>query len=248
MSDSVLGTGAAGDIEHPYDTTPPEHGAPAPPRSNAPILPSWEAGVTYDVDQLVVAPGGGLITRVSFGVSRDGYDSTEQALWQSAGGAPSGGASEPSMPLADTAATIDTTTYDNTVTGSGKLTTIVMPASEDGGDAPVLAVAIEGDDFPRWLLLSDSTDGFYMGDGSFDPYNEGGALAWAAGPGRPRLYGPNGVEINVPNDRYLLIQGGGLAVTNTTDADTPGSVVKKMEIFDAAGASLGFIPIYDDIV
>jgi hypothetical protein len=45
---------------------------------------------------------------------------------------------------------------------------------------------------------------------------------------------------------------GALAVTNlrattTASATTPGSVVKKWEIFDAAGASLGFIPIYSAI-
>lgn len=36
--------------------------------------------------------------------------------------------------------------------------------------------------------------------------------------------------------------------SNTTlAATTPGSVVKKLEIFDATGVSLGFIPIYDAI-
>lgn len=35
--------------------------------------------------------------------------------------------------------------------------------------------------------------------------------------------------------------------SNTSAATTPGSVVKKMEIFDASGNSLGFIPIYNSI-
>lgn len=34
---------------------------------------------------------------------------------------------------------------------------------------------------------------------------------------------------------------------NSTAATTPGTVVKKMEVFDASGASLGYVPIYDAI-
>jgi hypothetical protein len=30
-------------------------------------------------------------------------------------------------------------------------------------------------------------------------------------------------------------------------ATTPGAVVRKMEVFDAAGTSLGFVPIYSTI-
>lgn len=39
----------------------------------------------------------------------------------------------------------------------------------------------------------------------------------------------------------------GLGVGNSAAATTLGTVVKKMEIFDASGVSLGFIPIYDAI-
>ena len=35
----------------------------------------------------------------------------------------------------------------------------------------------------------------------------------------------------------------GIVVGNSAAATTPGSVVKKMEVFDAAGVSLGFVPI-----
>lgn len=41
--------------------------------------------------------------------------------------------------------------------------------------------------------------------------------------------------------------GDGLAVGNSAAATTPGSVVKKIEIFDHTGASLGFIPVYNAI-
>jgi len=38
-----------------------------------------------------------------------------------------------------------------------------------------------------------------------------------------------------------------LGVNNSAAATSLGSVAKKMEVFDAAGASLGFVPIYDAI-
>jgi hypothetical protein len=39
----------------------------------------------------------------------------------------------------------------------------------------------------------------------------------------------------------------GLGVGNSASATTLGSVTKKMEVFDASGNSLGFVPIYDSI-
>lgn len=44
-----------------------------------------------------------------------------------------------------------------------------------------------------------------------------------------------------------LIARGGLGVGNSASATTLDSVVKKMEVFDASGNSLGFVPIYNDI-
>jgi hypothetical protein len=44
-----------------------------------------------------------------------------------------------------------------------------------------------------------------------------------------------------------LIARGGIGVGNSVAATTPGSVTKKMEIFDQTGASLGFVPIYSTI-
>jgi hypothetical protein len=45
-----------------------------------------------------------------------------------------------------------------------------------------------------------------------------------------------------------LITHGGLGVGNSATATTSvGSLVKKVEIFDAAGASLGFVPVYSTI-
>ena len=39
----------------------------------------------------------------------------------------------------------------------------------------------------------------------------------------------------------------GLGVGNSAAATTLGTVVKKMEVFDASGSSLGFVAIYDAI-
>lgn len=55
---------------------------------------------------------------------------------------------------------------------------------------------------------------------------------------------------NRPNNIYALskiIATAGLGVGNSVAATTPGSVVASIEIFDASGASLGFIPVYDSI-
>ena len=40
---------------------------------------------------------------------------------------------------------------------------------------------------------------------------------------------------------------GGLGVGNSVNATTPGNVIKKMEVFDQYGNSIGFVPIYDKI-
>lgn len=45
----------------------------------------------------------------------------------------------------------------------------------------------------------------------------------------------------------IMAAVGGLGVGNSAAATTPGSVVKKVQIFDASGASLGYIPIYSSI-
>jgi hypothetical protein len=77
------------------------------------------------------------------------------------------------LPVADAAGvTVDTTTYNDTIKGSGKLTTLVFPA-----DQGALSIAVSGDAFPRWLLTSDGSDGLYFADGTVDPYASGAFLA-----------------------------------------------------------------------
>lgn len=105
-----------------------------------------------------------------------------------------GGGSQTDVPQADpTGFDIDTTTYDNPITGSGKLTTLVAKAAVNGGDTAVLAVAVEGDAFPR-VLLESTGDGLYMGDGTFDPYDVGAGVATLnqAGSAAGELFSPHG--------------------------------------------------------
>lgn len=55
---------------------------------------------------------------------------------------------------------------------------------------------------------------------------------------------------NRPNNIYVKTNAriaGNLGVGNSAAATTLGSVTKKIEIFDASGSSLGFIPVYDAI-
>lgn len=47
------------------------------------------------------------------------------------------------------------------------------------------------------------------------------------------------------DDKFLAALG--LGVGNSAAAATPGTVIRKMEVFDASGVSLGFVPIYDAI-
>jgi len=69
---------------------------------------------------------------------------------------------------APTGVTVNTTTYNDTVKGSGKLTTLVFP-SEQGA----FALALAGDAFPRMVIGTDPTDvgilGF--GDGTADVFS-----------------------------------------------------------------------------
>ncbi|HWT00191.1 MAG TPA: phage tail protein [Pyrinomonadaceae bacterium] len=44
-----------------------------------------------------------------------------------------------------------------------------------------------------------------------------------------------------------VLATGGLGVGNSATASTPGAVVKKMQVFDADGNPLGYVPIYDSI-
>lgn len=56
-----------------------------------------------------------------------------------------------------------------------------------------------------------------------------------------------GVEVARLSVGGHLLLPGHLGVGNSAAATTPGSVVRKIEIFDSAGSSLGFVPVYNAI-
>lgn len=82
-----------------------------------------------------------------------------------------GGGGTDDLPAADVADfSVDTTTYDNTVKGSGKLRTAILAEL-----TALLAIAQDGDAFPRMILTSDPTQSgpFYLSDGTVDPVSSG---------------------------------------------------------------------------
>lgn len=70
-------------------------------------------------------------------------------------------------------------------------------------------------------------------------------------------FGPGGVTVadvsltrvsaTVLRCNQIMAATVGVGVGNSAAATTPGSVIRKMEVFDANGASLGFVPIYNTI-
>jgi hypothetical protein len=89
-------------------------------------------------------------------------------------------------------------------------------------------VGVEGDVNPRWRCRST------------------GLLEWGAGTAVPdvNLYRP-AANVLKTDDKAIAVLG--LGVGNSAVATTLGSVTRKMEVFDAAGVSLGFIAIYESI-
>lgn len=72
-----------------------------------------------------------------------------------------------------TAFTVETT--PNTISDEGDMTVLVFPS-----DTAVLAIKLEGDAVPRWILAADpGTWGLMMGDGTTDTTEESGGLVYS---------------------------------------------------------------------
>ena len=73
-----------------------------------------------------------------------------------------------------------------------------------------------------------------------------GDMEWGPGTGArdTNLY-RNGANQLKTDDTFLA--GAGIGVGNSAAATTPGTVTDRIEVFDAAGASLGFLAVYDTI-
>ena len=65
--------------------------------------------------------------------------------------------------------------------------------------------------------------------------------------------GVDGIKLGSASDAVVqraaagVVDVGKLAVGNSAPATTPGSVAKKIEVFDASGTSLGFVAVYSSI-
>lgn len=80
-----------------------------------------------------------------------------------------------------------------------------------------------------------------------------GALAWTNAAGT-MIFGPNGGDVNllrfsagIIGTSQKLVANGGLCVGNAAPGSVLGSLITKMEVFNASGASLGFVPVYASI-
>ncbi|MGA5116856.1 hypothetical protein [Streptomyces pseudogriseolus] len=116
---------------------------------------------------------------------------------------------------------------------------IVKPAASQGSNAAyaaqltaatdrLLDVRVTGDALAR---LTQYTDG---------------KIEWGDGTNSrdTNLY-RSGANVLKTDDK--LIAALGIGVGNSASATTLGTVTRKMEVFDASGASLGFVPIYNAI-
>lgn len=64
---------------------------------------------------------------------------------------------------------------------------------------------------------------------------------------RFRDSGVGGTELARITSAGKMLASGGIGVGNSAAGSTLGTVVKKIEVFDAAGASLGYLAVYDAI-
>ncbi len=81
------------------------------------------------------------------------------------------------VPIAvPTESVIDSTTYDDPTGAERKIVVLVVADDETIAQS----VALPGDDFPRTCMLGDITDGWFFGDGTFNPYDDGPYLTLSA--------------------------------------------------------------------
>lgn len=125
------------------------------------------------------------------------------------------------------------TSYSGDITGT--LTAQVRNSSV-GANASVvqdLCTAGSGDSYTRYRNYSTEWYSGYDQSATKLIWGTGGSFAAA-----------NKMSLDASGNLRIV---GSLGVGNSAAATTLGSVVKRMEVFDAAGTSLGFMPIYNSI-
>lgn len=136
------------------------------------------------------------------------------------------------LPVANAAGvTVDTTTYDDTIKGSGKLTTLVFPA-----DAGGLAIALAGDAFPRWLLGADAANyGLTFGDGTVDSANSGAGISGT--PGKTIVLSSLSGDVSIPGARTAV---GAVSMHQVSPRFTITSgAIPSVQLVSGTGAQLG---------
>lgn len=135
------------------------------------------------------------------------------------------------LPVATpTGATVDDSTYDNTLTGSGKFTTLIVPVEETA----ILAVAVDGDDFPRWVIDANAGGGIFMGDGTADPIN--GANIYVSG-AQLNLSGGNSEGVHI---------AGGTLITGALNPLSLGSTPHYVTVVHANPTTYVTPLMFDD--
>jgi hypothetical protein len=89
----------------------------------------------------------------------------------------------------------------------------------------------------------------FVGTGANPLFNLGigGVFQWGAGGASPVDTDMFRLSPGTLKTGGMFIAGGGIGVGNSAAATTPGAVVKKIQVFDATGASIGFLPVYSSI-
>ena len=124
---------------------------------------------------------------------------------------------------------LDTTTYSDVdivdVTATPTFTTMYITAPTSGATA--IATKVTGDAEQRFFI-----------DGK-------GAMFWGSGAAAQdvNLY-RNAANVLKSDDKIVATAGLGAGNTSANTNTPSGATARALEIFDASGASLGFIPIY----
>lgn len=141
------------------------------------------------------------------------------------------------------------------------------------GAHPTIVNLVAGETFARWYMTTEGA--MAWGDGTANPtqllfrsdattlrvtcgFGTDGLLAASYGGANQvalgDLFGAPSVVFGGAFDTVAFRAGAGivgvgkLSVSNAAAATVPGAVVSKVEVFDAAGASLGFVAVYSSIV
>lgn len=160
----------------------------------------------------------------------------------------------------DSGAFVDTALFIKRSTGAVGIGNITSPAakldvSEAGSRHTIEAIQTSSSSvsyaaYSGIIGLSTNRlfDGRVSGDasGRFVMYGDG-KHEWGDGGAGGRDVNLYRSAANVLKTDDKLITAIGLGVGNSASATTLGSVTKKMEVFDASGTSLGFVPIYNSI-